>query len=178
MHRTEEFGLPAPEHGFDLVGRQRAQHSEKRRLARGPHAPGVRVAIKAERAQLRLRAFAGKGRKIALPAHHVAESGQHDQRDHARHRIRQRSAAAKLRQAPTFLQQAADRANRRGAAHRRVRRDQRPGRRQLQRAQLLAGAFDECLHPELLWPLVRFVETLACRPNPEVGPNSLQPLTL
>jgi hypothetical protein len=41
-----------------------------------------------------------------------------------------------------------------------------PGRRQLRRAQLLAGAFDELLHPELLRPLVRFVEILRVPAEP------------
>ncbi len=41
-----------------------------------------------------------------------------------------------------------------------------PGRRQLRRGQLLAGAFDELLHPELLRPLLRFVEILRVPAEP------------
>ena len=52
-----------------------------------------------------------------------------------------------------------------------MRLDQRPGRRQLRRAQLLAGAFYEFLHPELLWPLVWFVEILRVPAEPRGRPQ-------
>jgi len=142
-----------------------------------------------------LRQFSGKGRKIALPAHHVAKGGDRQKvasTINATMPATGYASAWRRRnsgQAPAFFQQSADRAHRRGATHRRVRLDQRPyggggeagggcathrrvrldqrpGRRQLRRAHLLAGAFDELLHPELLRPLVRFVAILRVPAEP------------